>query len=395
MFISQEGIDSTPFAFLLSYILLGIAVLKFNLLNLKPIARNKILEAMPRGVMVFDHREKLVDFNFAGKNFSPVPQQVKIGQRAEEIFGNKLEILQLLKNPEQKTLEIRIPNPTGVSVQKIEAQPILEGNPVISGVMLLFDDITKEIETSEQLHQQALELRQLNSLKDKLFGIISHDLRGPVFGIKELIHITQNGLVSKEEFFEMLPEISKSLGQVTILVDNLLAWSSTQLVGEPIQYQTIKLKNLIENQINLLEIIAKEKSIQIEIKGMDDSWMVVGDQNMLELVFRNIISNAIKFSKPNQSVEVFGEIILNQYRICVRDFGLGISEENLKKLRDASPFTTKGSNNEPGTGLGMILVREFLDKNKGTLEIQSTLGEGSLFCIKLHALNKVLSDLPT
>ncbi len=112
----------------------------------------------------------------------------------------------------------------------------------------------------------------------------------------------------------------------------------------------------------------------------------------MELVFRNIISNAIKFSKPNKIVEIFGEKFLNHYEVKVLDSGIGISEENLKKLKESKSFTPRWSKNEGGTGLGMILVKEFLEKNNRSLEVQSTLGKGSTFCIKLPAFEEVQLD---
>jgi signal transduction histidine kinase len=326
-----------------------------------------------------------VDFNLSAKNF-PLPQEkIRMGKSADQIFKDRPEILPLLNVTQPEILELRIAGPNGELVLKIKSIPILEGNPAISGVLLLVDDITDEIKTSERLQQQAFELQQLNTLKDKLFGIISHDLKGPVFGVKELIHLTQSGLVSKDEFMGMLPVVSKNLEQVAILLDNLLAWTSTQLRGEFLEYQQVNLENIISNQINLLERIAQEKSISIESEGLENLW-VKANKNMMEMVFRNLISNAIKFSKPEQRIFISGERTGNYFKVCVRDSGLGISEENLKKLREGKSFTTRGSNNESGTGLGMILVKEFLLKNNGTLEIDSTLGKGSVFCIQLPAL---------
>jgi signal transduction histidine kinase len=381
LFVPLEGIDATPAAFLFSYLFIGISVLRFNLLNLKPIARNKILEAMSKGVLVFDHRNKLVDFNLASKNFSRHPDKIKIGQRADLIFQDRLDILKLLNSSNPEILESRIRENGRLQIQKIEFIPILEANPAISGVMLLFDDITEEVKTKEQLQHQAYELGQLNNLKDKLFGIISHDLKGPVFGVREFIHLTHTGMISRDEFMEMLPEVSKNLEHVTILIDNLLAWTSTQLRGELLFQQKINLGNLIEHQVNILERIALAKSIHIEVRELENFW-IQADKNMLEIVFRNLLSNAIKFSKPYQKIEVYGEKTESHYLVCIRDFGSGIPEENLKKLREGESFSTKGSNNEGGTGLGMILVREFLQKNKGNLQIQSNPGKGSEFWVE-------------
>lgn len=381
-FKPYEGLDMTPYAFIFTYFLLGVAILRFNLLNLKPFARDKILEVLSRGVLVFDHRGKVVDYNSAVKSFCLHPEKIKMGVNAQAIFEERQEILELLKLSEQKSIESRVISPNGELIIKIESIPILEGGPLVSGVLLLFDDITSEIKINERLQNQATELQHLNNLKDKFFSIISHDLKGPVFGVKELIYLTQSGVISKDEFYSMLPEVSKNMEQVSILLENLLAWTSSQLKGEYIQPQKIDLYRIVSSQKNLLERIASEKSVLIEMLGFENTW-VKADKNMLELIFRNLISNAIKFSKKNSKIDLTCKAQGDDYEICVRDYGAGISPENLEKLNEGISFTTRGQNNETGTGLGMLLVKEYLDKNGGTLRIESTVGEGSKFYIKL------------
>lgn len=385
-FKPYEGLDMTPYAFIFTYFLLGVTILRFNLLNLKPFARDKILEVLSRGVLVFDHRNKVVDYNSAVKNFCMHPEKIKMGEYAQVIFAERPEILELLDQTEQKTIESRIQSSLGEISIKIESIPIVEGGPFLSGVLLLFDDITSDIKINERLQNQATELQKLNNLKDKFFSIISHDLKGPVFGLKELIHLTQTGLISKDEFYNMLPEVSKNMEQVSILLENLLAWTSSQIKGEYLQPQKIDLNRIINNQKSLLERIASEKSVEIVVAGFENTW-VKADKNMIELIFRNLISNAIKFSSSKSKIEVTCQEIGADYQICVKDFGAGISPENLKKLREGISFTTRGQNNETGTGLGMLLVKEYLDKNGGTLKIDSTLGEGSKFCITLPVWN--------
>lgn len=380
--IPFEGLDITPYAFLLTYLLISIAILRFNFLNLKPVARDKILEIMTRGVIIFDHRNKIVDYNSAAKKFWKNPEDLKIGKPAEEIFGSEPEILELLLGHQHQFIETRIQSHEMEMDLKIESVPISDDKALVSGVLLLFDDITEQIKTNEQLKKQTSELRQLNDLKDKFFSIISHDLKGPVFGVKELIHLTQNGIVSEEEFLDMLPEISKNMEHVAILLENLLAWTSSQLRGEYIQPQILDLNKLINSQKNLLDRIAKEKSILLELNGFENTW-IYADKNMLELIIRNLISNAIKFSNPGTKVLVTCGEQNGKHKLCVRDFGVGISEENLQKLNEGISFTTRGQANESGTGLGLLLVREYIQKNGGTMVVNSTLGEGTKFCVTI------------
>ncbi|MBN7812654.1 PAS domain-containing sensor histidine kinase [Algoriphagus sp. H41] len=375
-----DGLDITPYAFLFTYLLISIAILRFNLFNLKPVAREKILEVMTHGAIIFDHRHKIVDFNSAARKFWNDPLDLKIGVPAEQIFHSHPEILQLLGQPSHRVLQTRMSKKDCFWDVKVESVPLSDSGAIVSGGLMLFENITEQIKTNEQLKKQASELQQLNDLKDKFFSIISHDLKGPVFGVKELIHLTQNGIVTEEEFLEMLPEISKNMEHVAILLENLLAWTSSQLRGEYIQRETLDLGKLIRSQKNLLERIAREKSILLELRGFEDIWASV-DKNMFELIIRNLVSNAIKFSKPGSKVLISCEQEDKTLKLCVKDYGMGISEENLQKLNAGISFSTRGQSNESGTGLGLLLVREYIVKNGGTLTIDSKLGEGTKFCV--------------
>lgn len=377
-----EGLDLTPYAFLFTYIFIAISILRFNLLNLKPVARDKILEIMTRGVLVFDHRDKLVDFNEAAKAFFLHPEIIKIGQPMTLIFSESDEIQRLIRDKELKTIDSQVKINDVERFFRIESVQISDYKSLAMGALLLLDDITDQIKTNEKLKKQTTELQQLNDLKDKFFSIISHDLKGPVFGVKELIYHTQNGLVTKEEFLDMLPEISKNMENVALLLENLLAWTSSQLRGEYIQRQALDLNRLVTGQKNLLARIAIEKSIEIELQGFENTW-AFADKDMLELIVRNLISNAIKFSNLNSEILVTCETKENSLKVCVKDSGVGISEENLRKLNEGISFTTRGPANETGTGLGLLLIRESILKNGGTFSVESILDEGSKFCVTI------------
>lgn len=377
-----EGLDFTPYAFLFTYTLLGIAIIRFNFLNIKPIARDKILEVMTRGVLVFDHRNKLIDFNPIIKSYLSSEDKIFLGQDAELIFQVHPSLMDLLQstNSSEQIKKSRIKSKD--KVFDVELIRLLNDRSLVSGKLMLFDDITQQVEIQEKLENQAKELKQLNELKDKYFSIISHDLKGPVFGVKELIYLTNSGIISEKEFMEMLPEVSKNMEHVAILLENLLAWTSSQLKGEYLQLQFIDLQTVIKNQKNLLERIAKDKNIEIILNG-EKEIHVKADKNMMELVFRNLISNAIKFSNPNSKVEISCSPDTEKIKISIRDYGVGIPEENLQKLNSGISFSTRGQSNESGTGLGMLMVKEYLMKNEGSLEIKSKLNEGSEFIVTL------------
>ncbi|NVK48854.1 MAG: PAS domain-containing sensor histidine kinase [Cyclobacteriaceae bacterium] len=373
-------IDLTPFAFLITYLILGLAILKYGLFSIKPIAHSKIMESLTKGVLVFNVHHRVIDFNSKVKSFCKDSQKIKIGAQAKDIFNTEESLLQIFENPKEQILTFK-PEGSNRTV-RLEVMFIDENDSEQIGLILLFDDLTEELQTNEKLRKQTEDLQKLNDLKDKFFSIISHDLKGPIFGVKELIHMTQIGMISKEELLEMLPEVSKNMEQVAILLENLLAWASSQIRKEQVEIQEFDIHQLIEQQKKLLDRIANEKQIEIKIKT-NGSTLVKADRNMTDLVLRNLINNAIKFSKSRTEVLLSVEKLNNEAKICIQDFGTGISPENLQKIEKGISFTTRGVNHESGTGLGLILVKEYVSKNSGRLEIESELELGTTFCIYL------------
>jgi signal transduction histidine kinase len=383
LFRPFEVIDLTPYAFLVTYLVLGFAILKHQLFSLKPIARTKVIEAITKGVLVLDSQTQIVDFNPAFLTFPEIGSKAKIALKAEEIFENSLDILKLINEGEANIIETTTGSNKNMKVFKIEAIPLLDRKTVNSGLVLLFDDITEQKSINQTLKTQKQELQQLNELKDKYFSIISHDLKGPIFGIKELIHLTNSGMVAQDEFMSMLPEVSRNMEQVAMLLENLLAWSSSQLKGgEMVKPQEFDIHKILEQQKSILERIANEKHIEIEIKANANA-KVIADKNMIELALRNIMSNSIKFSKKGGKIKISTHDELGLVKICIEDYGKGISSENLAKINEGISFTTVGENNESGTGLGLILVKEYIQKNHGSVEVSSQQGKGTKFCIKL------------
>jgi signal transduction histidine kinase len=378
-----ELIDLTPYAFLFTYIIIGIAIIRYQLFSIKPIAKNIIFEAITKGVLVLDRKQKIVDFNHAIFVFFPGQKSISIGANAKLMFEPFPDLLNNLDSTEKKILEIRLDLQENSRITYVEIIPLKDKGSIQNGTILLFEDITEEVNTKNLLIAQKTELEQLNDLKDKYFSIISHDLKGPIFGVKELINLTQTGLISNEEFIELLPEVSKNMENVSQLLENLLAWTSSQLRGEQVILETFDIKKVLTQQKQILGRIAAEKNININIDIQEAEFRVVGDKNMVDLIIRNLINNALKFSPPSSEVVINAELEGDLTRITVKDFGSGISEENLKKINEGVSFTTKGQNNENGTGLGLILVREYIKKNSGKLQVESTIGEGSRFSIYL------------
>lgn len=377
-----EVIDLTPFGFLLTYLLIGAAVIKYNLFGIKPIAQSKIIEAITRGVLVVNERFQIVDFNPALKKFIQDPSALKTGIIAHELFQDQPAIIALIEADNQDSTEITITRDGARKIFNVESIYLRESKAVLTGKILMFEDITQQKSLTLKLTNQTQELQKLNDLKDKYFSIISHDLKGPIFGVKEIIHLAQQKEISKEQLEELLPAMSKNMEQVSLLLENLLAWTSSQIRGEHFSATRFQINEVLHSQGALLTRLASRKDIEIVIRT-DSNPEVNADKNMIALIIRNLLSNAIKFSKEKSQIVVTSELISDHVKICIIDHGIGISPDYIQHIYDGISFTSAGKHNEGGTGLGLVLVREYVLKNRGTLHITSEEGKGSKFCFTL------------
>jgi signal transduction histidine kinase len=305
-----------------------------------------------------------------------------IGKRLEDIFGKDSQFEIHLSEQKKINIESSLNLISGQKDLSIEYVPINDKKGNSLGMMIIFEDITQKKSIQNQIKNQAEELKNLNSLKDKLFTIISHDLKGPIFGIRELIKLSFEGVISQKEFLDILPEINKNMDSVSILLENLLAWTSSQLKGEFLEKRIFELDKLVDQQVSLFEKKTQEKGITLSLQKYGNL-QVYADKNMIDLAIRNLISNAIKFSGKGDLLTVFLKENEDNVTVKIKDTGLGISEENLQKLRNRESFTTIGKDKESGTGLGMLLVHDYVIKNGGELKIQSQQGKGSEFSFSL------------
>jgi signal transduction histidine kinase len=228
------------------------------------------------------------------------------------------------------------------------------------------------------LKNQAAELTELNSLKNKLFSIISHDLKAPMYALRNLFREVHQNKMTAGELKQTVPDILNDLNYTVGLMDNLLQWAKAQMQSDAVIPQEIDVKKSIDEVTQLLQLQAKAKQITI-VLDCGDGGHAYMDKDMLSLVLRNLLSNAIKFTpiKGRISLGVIEhEAFLELY---VKDSGAGISEEALKKINGNDFYTTKGTASESGTGLGLMLCKEFLARNGGQLHIESIVGVGSVF----------------
>ena len=235
----------------------------------------------------------------------------------------------------------------------------------------------KEIEQQkEAMEHQAVQLLLNNQEKDKLFSIIAHDLRGPLNSLKGLMDFLKENRLSETEARSMIAELQKNVDYSSELVGNLLFWASSQLDGITATPVNLCMHQLVNDACYLFSKQAGEKNLTLK-NEVDATLKAYADKDMIMVIIRNLISNAIKFCRSGDLITVSGRRIGTSIEICVADTGIGIKEDVLNKIRKKESVTTYGTAKEKGTGLGMLLCREFAEVNKGSFRIDSVWEKGS------------------
>jgi signal transduction histidine kinase len=253
----------------------------------------------------------------------------------------------------------------------------------MSGAHKTIKDFNIKLEESNE------KLRLINSTKNKFFSIIAHDLRSPLGAILSFSNLIDDECSSSKEI-ETVAEYNSYLNQsarnLNSLLDNLLQWAKSQLGNIKHQAINFNLSEVIKENIEIQKLKAKEKSIEIN-SHIDNNIHVYADINMINTVIRNLLSNAIKFSYPKSEINLFAKIDGEMLQLSVQDHGIGIDQSKQNKLfKIESNTSTLGTNNETGTGLGLILCKEFVETNGGSVWIKSEESKGAsfTFTIPLH-----------
>ena len=320
------------------------------------------------------------------------------------------------ENPDLVLLDVMMPDMSGFEVaQHLKSNPNTADIPIIfltalnstadivKGFQVGANDFISKPFNKEELiirvtHQISLvaakrlilskteELQRTIAGRDKLYSVIAHDLRSPMGSIKMVLNMLILNLPSEKigaEMYELLTMANQTTEDVFSLLDNLLKWTKSQIGKLNVVYQDVDLVEVTDGVIEIFSMVASLKKIRIrEMKP--EKMMVNADIDMLKTVVRNLLSNAIKFSKENSEVLVKMEEVDGMAVVSVQDYGCGISEEGQKKLLHTDThFSTFGTNNEEGSGLGLLLCKDFVVKNGGKLWFTSREGEGSIFSFSI------------
>ena len=249
--------------------------------------------------------------------------------------------------------------------------------------------LNKELkEKSIEVSRRENQLTEINKTKTKLFSIIGHDLRGPIGALQGMLKLFSDGEISKTEFLSFIPKLRSDVENISFALNNLLSWGQTQLNGVVTKPKRIHFEKLVLGNIKLLSEVAASKSIKI-INRLPENMLIWADYNQIDIVVRNLMSNAIKFTPDDGLITIEAQENADVWEIMIRDTGIGMNTEIQKKIfADTNNITTYGTNNEKGTGLGLTLCKEMINKNKGQIWVESALRKGSTFYFTIPKAEK-------
>lgn len=369
---------------------------------------NEAIDAKPDEILVVDDEDR--NLQLLGSSLSRAGYQVVFASSGREALDAvKAE------PPDIILLDVMMPGMDGIEVcRRLKDNPETQAIPVIfitartsaEDIVRGFevggqDYIAKPFKSAEMLarvrtHLQLKKSRErverskakveeVNGNQRRFFSILSHDLRGPLYVVDNLMEhlIDEYGDFSKEEILEMLQSGHGSIKQVITLVEDVLNWARVQMDDVTFSPQDFVLSDCILSVLSGLELTASSKNIKL-IEKVPEDLLAYGDIKMIGTVIRNLVGNALKFTPSEGEIKITAAEEEGNVRIAVSDTGVGISPERLEKLfRIEENTSTKGTNNEKGSGLGLSLCRILVEKHGGRITARSTLGVGSTFAFTL------------
>lgn len=338
--------------------------------------------------IIVDEENNPIDYRFLEVN--PAFERIT-GMKANQVVGHT--IYELFPNTDIKTVQTY--GEVALYGEKLQFEQfsnehkkyfeVVAFSPQKGQFSTVFIDITQYKEALRLVQDSEKELKELNATKDKFFSIVAHDLKNPFQGILGFVELLHNDLdeFDKEELKMVIAQIKEATENAYNLVINLLEWSRLQLNRIVLKPATINLYELASVEMTVLNAQAKSKQIKLKI-DLPEDLQAYADENMIRMVLRNLISNAIKFTYQGGEILIRSNLLPKFVDIEIKDNGIGISQENIQKLFKVNQqVVNQGTDKEKGTGLGLILCKEFIEKNNGKIWVESKLGTGSSFHILL------------
>ena len=237
-------------------------------------------------------------------------------------------------------------------------------------------------ERNLEISSKNKELDHLNNIKNKMFAVVAHDLRGPLSSLQSLLYLLREHDLSKEDLDEITNSLERSLHDNATTMENLLAWAKSQMNGIVVNYRIFKLIAAVEAVYSQVKFQAEQKKVNIQI-DVDSELKVYADYDMMKLVLRNLVSNAVKFTDEDDKITIRATSDSEKTTISVEDTGIGIKHNDQEKIFGDDHFSNAGTKNEQGSGLGLALCKEFVEKHEGEIWFQSEHNKGTTFIFSL------------
>jgi PAS domain S-box-containing protein len=349
------------------------------------------IENLSESISITDTKDQII---FVNKAFEKT-----YGFNHDELLGKNISVISSVENDQELVGSILPSTINGgwqgeimnrrkdgtVFPVYLATSKVLDDDGKIAALVGVAIDITARRQSEKQLEKYAEELKASNDAKDKLFSIISHDLRSPFNSILGFFNLLseQYDDISEDERKSFIHELKKSSENAFMLLENLLTWSRAQTGGIKVTAICFDLAGVVDQQFEVLKNAADSKKINLS-NQISDGTVVFADQDMVKTILLNLINNAIKFTRSEGSIMIYAVKNDKEFQITVEDNGVGIPKSVLDNMfRIDKSHSTLGTSNEKGTGLGLLICKEFAERNGGKIWVESEPGKGSKFIFTL------------
>lgn len=375
---SPDGVDFSAFGFMFTAIFISFALFNYHLLGFIPIALENVFSSMHDGVILLDSKNRIMNYNPKASSIFKFLDKEVIGVNVNILLKEQERLLVKIEEKNNEVFTFSMENGSNHMYIQTKVMPITDKRDITIGQAVMLYDITEETISREKL-------RVSNETKDKLFSIVAHDLRGPMGNMMNLLTLIneQYDSMDTSEIREMMTILDSQTQNTYRLIENLLYWSRSQLGQIVRTLENVKVKVLISEVTEILSPLLKAKEITVEL-DIDEDIEVLADVEMSRIVFRNIISNSVKYCNIGGVVKVSANRDGSNVAIVVEDNGIGMSETTLASLFSwTKERSVPGTNREQGSRLGLILCKEFVEKQDGSISAESEYGKWSRFTVTL------------
>lgn len=379
-----RNMDLTPFGFALSGLVYIWGIYRFNLYRLVPIAQQTVFETMQDGVIILDDENQITHFNQAARHM--VKEWKLTAKSINEVFASNSELLSKLMAPENGEIRVSIPIAEETRYYHVKISIMYGKSRIAMGKLIIFYDITQVTLYQEKLLANAKQLEELHAFKDKLFAVVTHDIRDPLALLVNLTEIIEEDFIDAgSEESRVFQELSSQVKDTYLLVENLLDWFRSRKGKIDFSPLVWELEPIVRQSVDAMKPRCEMKGIRVTAAVQEDI-MVYADKEMLQLVLRNLLFNAVKFTETGGHIHVEANKIGQRVTVFVRDTGVGVPEEIGKSLfHEVQQGSRPGTVGERGTGLGLYLCGKFVRLHGGDIGYEDNRGPGSTFFFTLPA----------